>query len=515
MPRDDLTLEMNARGGRETRREIDKTGRSTRNLGKDFVDARDKSNMFERALRLLGTRMGMIIILGVALSLTLGPPLLVALTLLTAALVTLGGVFAGGFIVGLAVAQRWAETVKSAGSAAWELNQAFQNIRKRFSELTASGADTVMRSLAKALEILAPLMETLAPAFNALATAIAVSIEAVAQGLTGLGPDFSLLLYAAAPLIQQLATAIEPLGRLLANVGLAGIPVLQVLVGWLIDFVRWLGPAIADLTTFAQSAEGQQVIADVFGAVVAAAKALGPFLLELGRLLVNVFKTIQPFLPALGVVLVGALMAVTAILKFVNDNFDVFLAVLVGVGVVLVSLSPMVWLVVAAVIAIGVALIYAWQHSEAFRQILIDIWNWIQNKLVPALVSAGDWIKTAFGDAVDFIVPKITWLIDKIKWIVDKAGGVSGLLGKGRSLIHTDVPFIPGIATGGTIQRGGVAVVGERGPEMVHLPTGSTVTPNGGGSEAVTVVHATLVMPDGEVLARQTLRAARRKQSVS
>ena len=35
--------------------------------------------------------------------------------------------------------------------------------------------------------------------------------------------------------------------------------------------------------------------------------------------------------------------------------------------------------------------------------------------------------------------------------------------------------IIPGIATGGTIQSGGVAVVGERGPELVTLPRGATV----------------------------------------
>lgn len=34
---------------------------------------------------------------------------------------------------------------------------------------------------------------------------------------------------------------------------------------------------------------------------------------------------------------------------------------------------------------------------------------------------------------------------------------------------------IPGLATGGTVRRGGLAVVGERGPELVKLPTASTV----------------------------------------
>lgn len=46
----------------------------------------------------------------------------------------------------------------------------------------------------------------------------------------------------------------------------------------------------------------------------------------------------------------------------------------------------------------------------------------------------------------------------------------------GRSF---DVPNIPYLASGGTIARGGWAVVGEQGPELAHLPTNTTVFPNG------------------------------------
>ena len=38
--------------------------------------------------------------------------------------------------------------------------------------------------------------------------------------------------------------------------------------------------------------------------------------------------------------------------------------------------------------------------------------------------------------------------------------------------------------------RGGMALVGERGPELVNLPRGSDVIPSGrGGSTMTTVVH--------------------------
>jgi TP901 family phage tail tape measure protein len=53
------------------------------------------------------------------------------------------------------------------------------------------------------------------------------------------------------------------------------------------------------------------------------------------------------------------------------------------------------------------------------------------------------------------------------------AGAITSIVpGKLKSVVKK---IIPGLATGGTVSRGGVAVVGERGPELMRLPTGSTV----------------------------------------
>ena len=46
---------------------------------------------------------------------------------------------------------------------------------------------------------------------------------------------------------------------------------------------------------------------------------------------------------------------------------------------------------------------------------------------------------------------------------------------------------IPRYAGGTNFHPGGPAIVGERGPEMVNLPRGSSVTPNAGMSAAVTI----------------------------
>lgn len=49
-----------------------------------------------------------------------------------------------------------------------------------------------------------------------------------------------------------------------------------------------------------------------------------------------------------------------------------------------------------------------------------------------------------------------------------------------------------GLATGGTVTKGGGFLVGERGPEMVNLPAGAAVTPNGGSSNVTINVSGNL-----------------------
>ena len=69
---------------------------------------------------------------------------------------------------------------------------------------------------------------------------------------------------------------------------------------------------------------------------------------------------------------------------------------------------------------------------------------------------------------------------------------------------------IPGFAGGVQNFRGGAAVVGERGPELVTLPRGASVTPNGqaGGSTFNISVSAN-TRSDGRAIAREVRREIR------
>jgi hypothetical protein len=179
------------------------------------------------------------------------------------------------------------------------------------------------------------------------------------------------------------------------------------------------------------------------------------------------------------------------------------------------SANPIV-LVIAAIAAlvIGVVIAYkkwGWFHDkvDAAWGLLKQLWGWISSnwKLLVkilggpmglaavAIIDHFDDIKRAFRalwGVVKTICGWITGAFDQVKSHIqpiisalDKAGGiVGGAAGAAKGAAGFIGSHLPGGATGGTVMRGGSMVVGEAGPEIVSLPTGSQVIPLGPASFA-------------------------------
>jgi len=118
-------------------------------------------------------------------------------------------------------------------------------------------------------------------------------------------------------------------------------------------------------------------------------------------------------------------------------------------------------------------------------ELVTGVWNGIYGFFSGIVRSIGDalsgvWntITAPFDRAFDYIkdIPgKIVGAIGNIgKLLRDKLGDwdIPGPLGKVKDVI-------PGFAKGVRNFQGGLAVVGEEGPELVNLPRGSDVIPNG------------------------------------
>ena len=180
--------------------------------------------------------------------------------------------------------------------------------------------------------------------------------------------------------------------------------------------------------------------------------------------------------------------------------------------------DPITWIVVG-VIALGYALVVLYTRWKAFHDAVNNTVNWlikhwwiILDVLLPGLgiglkMLTDHWkeIYRWIRDAYDMAVR----LYNKISHPFHVVGGFFG------RIAHYASYALPAHAIGGTIAGPQMAIVGERGPEIVRLPGGSNITPNppvsqldassfGGGDNRPIVVN---LVVDRKVLAQAVARA--------
>lgn len=185
------------------------------------------------------------------------------------------------------------------------------------------------------------------------------------------------------------------------------------------------------------------------------------------------------------------------------------------------SANP-IFLIIAALVALGVAFVVMYNKVGWFRagvqaamHGVVAAFNWVKN----AAISVFNWIKGnwpilvgvlagPFGVAVALIITHfdkvkgaaqsvfntVKSIFGKIpgiiKGIFTGAVGLASDVGRGiADWLNANTPFgdkvhvgpvsftLPALAEGGLISQGGTALVGERGPELVTLPTGAAVMP--------------------------------------
>lgn len=157
--------------------------------------------------------------------------------------------------------------------------------------------------------------------------------------------------------------------------------------------------------------------------------------------------------------------------------------------------------VVRDIIKIVLALIRGdWGEAwDGVKQLFADVWAGIQRQaeisveLLKRLLSlAWDAIKwvtaAAWGGVKDIILgvwdgikrgvrDALNWVIDRINDFFAGMNKVSGWLSKIPGVPDIPKIQIPHVATGGIIAQAGLALVGERGPELALMPRGATVMP--------------------------------------
>lgn len=149
----------------------------------------------------------------------------------------------------------------------------------------------------------------------------------------------------------------------------------------------------------------------------------------------------------------------------------------------------------------GLTSAYNWVVSKGGQLV-----NWV--KALPSRITrsaAGMWdgIKASFRGAINWVIGRWNNLRFSLPSVTLPLIGTIG----GATL---DTPNIPYLAKGGDVTRAGMAVVGDRGPELLTLPRGAQVTPLRGAAAGGRQTLQLEVVGDREAVAfvRKMIRTA-------
>lgn len=162
---------------------------------------------------------------------------------------------------------------------------------------------------------------------------------------------------------------------------------------------------------------------------------------------------------------------------------------------------------IGAAIILLALIVVKWDEVSAALERVKNHWVLVAAILAPAWLPVVLAIKVVI-DSFGFLEKKILAVYNKIKGPLSVITGVVSKIAHPGSLI----PSFPRFATGGTMVTAGMALVGERGPELVHLPGGSRVQPldhstpdEAGGSREITL-HNNVYL-DSKLVARSVAKA--------
>lgn len=189
---------------------------------------------------------------------------------------------------------------------------------------------------------------------------------------------------------------------------------------------------------------------------------------KFGTTFTKVKNTVTRLIKAMGKVIGGIIDFMTPIVKFLGNvfakGFKVYLA---AVGGYFSGLTSGIMDTISGV-----------------TKVLNGLIDFISGVFSGNWSKAWEGVKEIFGGVFDTFAGLAKTPINSVIGLIN--GAISGINGLGLKIpdwvpglggkdFSINIPKIPMLATGGLIQRAGTALVGERGPELVHLPRGAQV----------------------------------------
>lgn len=308
------------------------------------------------------------------------------------------------------------------------------------------------------------------------------NVKNMAAGLVGLADDGTIAENSLLSLVQN---GVNKLNEALGNVNWVGVSnsIRDALVkapelagqamNKLLDFIK---PFIPFLT--ALGATLLYLATQALAAFRYAWEQLRQPVMDLWKTIKDFWVAIQPILMGLGVILV------TVVLPIVQMVFATIIQIIrgavIGITGLLNGLSG-VFNVVFGTIA-GIMTGDFSGAVEGFKQIFRGLGQWMWgaiNIVISPFRGLIDGIRNTVR-GIDFFRIAVEWMNSLISGIRSRASGIGGAIKQSiKNILPEGVrKLIPGFADGVRNFSGGLAVVGERGPELVNLPKGADVFSN-------------------------------------
>jgi len=118
---------------------------------------------------------------------------------------------------------------------------------------------------------------------------------------------------------------------------------------------------------------------------------------------------------------------------------------------------------------------------ESFRESMSDIWSGIVGSIkesVNSIIGLINSMIRAIEGGINNVISGLNSFIRRVNRTIRRLNRVPGVnISTVGTLSSISLGSVPGLARGGEILREGAALVGERGPELLQLPTGAQVKP--------------------------------------
>jgi len=371
---------------------------------------------------------------------------------------------------------------ESAVKAGVQYGDLKDDLQKVGNSLKTSIGSAVMPILVKLSEKLIELMPTIQALMDKIGPIAADFIDKLLPPLVDMADELlPVILDAVASLLPALSEIAEEL-----------VPVI-------VDILKELLPVLI------------QVVSDIMPVLVDIIKMLTPILKQimefLSPILKLVLELISPLLDLVMTILTPILQLITALLAPLFELFTDLLTPIFGIiqaflapltdllgelltplcEVLAILLKPLIKLLDLILPPLLELLENFLEMESPFKgffemvgNAVSDMVNWFgEGGLTKTFKKFGEFFKSlwegiqeAFKTAINWIIKGINTLIEGLnkieppEWLT-KATGVTGL----------NIKTIPLLANGGDIEAAGRVIVGERGPEVLDLPTGARVTP--------------------------------------